>query len=166
MPGHRRATCTENRWWQHVKWGLVPGVLISSPSGQYREKTLSPPSLIEGASWWRCLCQAHYTGQWRNIWFLPQRSYTTRTNTVTLQPEVTSSFLPKHTRTTLLHAQEERLLFWRKTALFCLQVGRYTDPEILILHTEFSLFMALIPIWSLQIYLLPLHTLQIASSTS
>lgn len=31
-------------------------------------------------------------------------------------------------------------------ALLCLQVGKYTDPEIFILHSEFSLFMALIPI--------------------
>lgn len=51
-------------------------------------------------------------------------------------------------------------------AMFCPQVGGYTDPEIFVLRPEFSLFVALIPIWSLQIYLPQLHTLQIASSTS
>lgn len=130
-PGHRKAACTESRWWQHVKWGLVPRAFISSPSGQYGEKTLPPPPLTEGAPWWRCICQTHCAGPWRNIQFLPQRSYTARTNIIILQPKAISSFWPKHTKTTPQQDQERKLLFWHQTVLCsCTQVGRYTQPVI------------------------------------
>lgn len=145
----------------------MPEVFMSSPSGQYGEKSVSPPPLTEGAPWWRCICQTHCAGPWRNIWFLPQRSYTIRTNIITLQPKAIPIFLPKHTRTSLQHDQEGKLFFWHQTVLCsCPQTGRYTEPVIFILHREFSLFMALIPTWSLESYLPQLYILLIASSTS
>lgn len=144
----------------------MPGVFVSSPSGQYGEKTLSPPSLTEGAPLWRCICQTHCAGPWINIKFLPQRIYTTRTNIITFQPNAIPSFLPKHTRMTLQHDQEGKLLF-RHQIVLCSrpQVGRHTEPVIFILHREFSLLMALIATWSLQSYLLQLY-ISLISSTS
>lgn len=83
-----------------------------------------------------------------------------------LQPKAIS-FWSKHTTTTPQQDQEGKLLFWHQTVLCsCLQVGRYTQPVIFILHRKFSLFMALIPTWFLQSYLPQLYISLITSSTS